>query len=118
MGDYSFYQLAFVCGLQKDYTGKVTLLNRLLGKYPSSPYVVNTLYEKGRAYVSMENNPQAIASFKELIEKFPESPVSRKAAAEVGLLYYQNGDYDHAIEAYKKVVEQYPGSEEALLAMP
>ncbi len=33
-GDYSFYQLALVSGLQKDYTGKITLLNRLVGKYP------------------------------------------------------------------------------------
>ena len=116
-GDYSFYQLALVSGLQKDYTGKVTLLNRLMGRYPSSPYAVNALYEKGRAYVMMENNAQAIASFKELVEKYPESPLSRKAEAEVGLLYYQGGEYAQAIEAYKRVVEKYPGSEEARLAM-
>ena len=34
-GDYSFYQLALVSGLQKDYSGKITLLNRLAGKYLS-----------------------------------------------------------------------------------
>lgn len=88
-GDYSFYQLALVSGLQKDYTGKITLLNRLVGKYPASPYAVNAIYEKGRSYVLMDNNNQAITSFKELLTKYPESPVSRKAAAEIGLLYYQ-----------------------------
>lgn len=117
VGDYSFYQLAFVCGLQNDYSGKITLLNRMLGKYPSSSYAVNALYEKGRAYVSMENNAQAITSFKELVEKYPENPVSRKAAAEIGLLHYQNGEYAQAIDAYKLVIEKYPGSEEARLAM-
>lgn len=116
-GDYSFYQLALVSGLQKDYSGKITLLNRLVGKYPSSPYTVNALYEKGRSYVLMDNNNQAIASFKELLNKYPESPVSRKAAAEIGLLYYQNDNYNQAIEAYKHVVEKYPGSDEARLAM-
>ena len=30
-GDYSFYQLALVSGLQKDYSGKITWLNRLAG---------------------------------------------------------------------------------------
>lgn len=45
-GDYSFYQLALVAGLQKDYDGKVALLNRLSGKYPNSPYAINALYEK------------------------------------------------------------------------
>ena len=116
-GDYSFYQLALVSGLQKDYSGKITLLNRLIGKYPSSPYAVSALYEKGRSYVLMDNNSQAISSFKDLLSKYPESPVGRKAAAEIGLLYYQDGNYDQAIEAYKQVINKYPGSEEARLAM-
>ncbi|NDW13291.1 outer membrane protein assembly factor BamD [Bacteroides sp. 214] len=116
-GDYSFYQLALVSGLQKDYAGKITLLNRLLGKYPSSTYALNAMYEKGRSYVLMENNQQAIASFSELLDKYPNSPLSKKAAAEIGLLYYQNGNYDKAIAAYKKVVTDYPGSEEARLAL-
>lgn len=115
-GDYSFYQLALVSGLQKDYAGKITLLNRLAGKYPSSAYIVNALYEKGRAYVLMENSRQAITSFRELLEKYPNSPVARKAAAEIGLLYYQNENYDQAIAAYKHVIETYPGSDEARLA--
>ena len=72
-GDYSFYQLALVSGLQKDYTGKITLLNRLVGKYPASPYAINAIYEKGRSYVFMDNNNQAITSFKELLSKYPES---------------------------------------------
>jgi len=116
-GDYSYYQMALVTGLQKDYTGKVALLERLASKYPDSPYVVNALYEKGRSYVQSNNNRQAIAAFRELQDKYPESPLSRKAAAEIGLLYYQNDDYTHAIEAYKHVVTRYPGSEEARLAM-
>ncbi len=116
-GDYSFYQLALVAGLQKDYSGKVALLDRLASKYPNSPYAVNALYEKGRSYVQSNNSRQAIASFRELLNKYPESPVSRKAAAEIGLLYYQNDDYDRAIDAYKYVVKQYPGSEESRLAM-
>lgn len=116
-GDYSYYQLALVAGLQKDYDGKVALLNRLASKYPNSPYAVNALYEKGRSYVQGNSNSQAIATFRELLSKYPESPVSRKAATEIGLLYYQNDDYDRAIEAYKHVITQYPGSEEARLAM-
>ncbi len=116
-GDYAFYQMAFVSGLQKDYSGKITLLNRLMGKYPNSQYAVNALYEKGRSYVMMDNNAQAISSFNELLSKYPNSPISRKAAAEIGLLHYQAGSYDKAINAYKHVVKTYPGSEEARLAM-
>ena len=116
-GDYSLYQLALVAGLQKDYDGKIALLDRLASKYPQSPYNVDALYEKGRSYVQENNNARAIATFRELADKYPQSPVSRKAAAEIGLLYYQAGDYDRAIEAYKQVATRYPGSEEARLAM-
>ena len=116
-GDYSFYQLALVSGLQKDYAGKITLLNRLVGKYPQSPYAINAMYEKGRSYVLNNNNTQAIATFKGLLSKYPESPISRKAAAEIGLLHYQNEELDLAIEAYKWVIKKYPGSAEARLSM-
>lgn len=116
-GDYSFYQLALVAGLQKDYIRKVALLDQLASKYPDSPYAVNALYEKGRSYVQSNQNSQAIVTFRQLLEKYPESPVARKAATEIGMLYYQNDDYNRSIEAYKYVINKYPGSDEARLAM-
>ena len=116
-GDYSYYQLALVAGLQKDYNAKVALLDRLAEKYPNSPYAVSGLYEKGRSFVQSRESAQAIVTFRDLLSKYPESPLARKAAAEIGLLYYQNEDYERAIEAYKQVITQYPGSEEARLAM-
>lgn len=115
-GDYSLYQEAFVLGLQKDYLGKIHVLNKLIGEYPSSQYQDDALYERGRAYVMMEDNSRAIDSFRELLNKFPESFVARKGANEIGLLYYQDDNYNEAIKAYKHVISTYPGSEEARLA--
>lgn len=111
--DYALYQQAFVRGLQKDYAGKVSDLDKLLSGYPDSQYADDALYERGRAYVQLQNNPQAIASFSELVSKYPESSVARKGAGEIGLLYYQDDKYPEAIAAYKKVISDYPGSEEA-----
>ena len=115
-GDYSLYRQAFVLGLQKDYLGKIHVLNKLIGDYLSSQYQDDALYERGRAYVMMEDNSRAIDSFSELLTKFPESAVTRKAANEIGLLYYQDDKYEDAIRAYKHVITTYPGSEEAHLA--
>lgn len=115
-GDYALYQQAFIQGLQKDYTSKVTTLDRMIDQFPQSAYVDDALYERGRAYVQMEQNKQAIASFKELTERFPESAFTRKAASEIGMLHYQDDHYDEAITAYKWVIERYPGSEEARMA--
>lgn len=116
LGDYSLYQEAFVLGLQKDYIGKIHFLNKLIAQYPTSQYIDDALYERGRSYVLMGDNGRAITSFKELLSKFPESAIARKGANEIGLLYYQNDDYNQAIAAYQHVVKTYPGSEEARLA--
>ncbi len=116
-GDYAYYQLALVAGLQKDYAGKVTLLNQLSEKYPHSPYAINALYEKGRSQVQNGQNNEAIETFSNLLKQHPENPLARKAATEIGMLYYQNEDYDRAITAYKQVITNYPGSEEARLAI-
>ena len=115
-GDYSLFQEAFVKGLQRDYTGKIRTLNKLITDYPSSQYIDDALYEQGRAFVQIKDNVNAIARYSKLVEVYPESALARKASSEIGLLYYQDDAYDQAIEAYKKVISSYPGSEEARLA--
>lgn len=116
LGDYSLYQEGFVKGLQRDYTGKIQSLNRLITDYPESQYVDDALYEQGRAFVQMEDNANAIGRYQILIKNFPESHNARRAANEIGLLYYQDDKYPEAIAAYKEVIQRYPGSEEARLA--
>lgn len=116
LGDYSLYQEAFVRGLQRDYNGKIQMLNRLISDYPESQYMDDALYEQGRAFVQMEDNANAISRFHILVEKYPKSNMARRAANEIGLLYYQDDKYPEAIRAYKQVITDYPGSEEARLA--
>ena len=43
-GDYSVYQKGFVLGLQKDYRGKISTLDRLIREYPESQYVDDALF--------------------------------------------------------------------------
>ena len=116
LGDYSVYQEAFVRGLQRDYAGKIQLLNKLITDYPKSQYIDDALYEQGRAFVQLEDNANAIGRYQMLVKNFPESSNARRAANEIGLLYYQDDKFPEAIAAYKEVVKNYPGSEEARLA--
>lgn len=116
LGDYSLFQEGFVKGLQRDYTGKIQTLNKLITDYPSSQYIDDALYEQGRAFVQMDDNAHAIQRYSLLVKRYPDSPLSKKAANEIGLLYYQGDQYEEAIAAYKKVITAYPGSEEARLA--
>lgn len=116
-GDYALYQKGFVMGLQKDYQGKISMMDRLISEYPSSSYVDDALFEKGRAYVLLDNNTAAARSFKQLIKQYPESALSRKAGIQLGLIYFNDGRMDQAAAAYKAVIDAYPGSDEAKVAL-
>ncbi|GHT63602.1 hypothetical protein FACS189451_10530 [Bacteroidia bacterium] len=117
MGDYALFQKGYVLGLQKDYTGKINLMDKLVADYPESPYVPDALYEKGRTYMLMENGNAAIHTYQNLWNRFPESSNARKAGLQIGLLYFKANQLQEAAEAYKKVIEKYPGSEEAVTAV-
>jgi len=111
------FQKGYVQGLQKDYRSKIAQMDRLIADYPESPYLTDALYEKGRAYVLLENTPAAIETYQRLWDRFPESNNARKAGLQIGLLYFNANQPQKAAEAYKKVVAKYPGSEEAKVAI-
>lgn len=116
-GDYSVYQKGFLLGLQKDYKGKISMMDRLIRDYPESQFVDDALFEKGRSYVLLENHQGAAQAFEMLIQKFPQSSLSRKAGIQLGLLYFNDNQPEKAADAYKMVISNYPGSDEAKVAL-
>ena len=115
--DYSVFQKGFLLGLQKDYRGKISAMDRLITEYPESQYVDDALFEKGRSYVLLENSASAAQAFEKLIREFPQSSLARKAGIQLGLLYFNDNQPEKAAEAYKNVISNYPGSEEAKVAL-
>ncbi len=115
--DYALYQNAFMAGIQKDYSLKISLLDQMLQRYPQSSHAPMAMYEKGRAYVMESKNPEAIQVYTQLVSRFPKTEAARKGAVEIGLLYYQTDRFPEAITAYKKVIAAYPGTEEAAQSM-
>lgn len=116
-GDYALYQRGFVLGLQKDYQGKIVMMDRLIREYPESPYADDALFEKGHSYVLLENTEKAAEAFHRLIEDFPQGTLARKAGLQLGLLYFNSNRPERAIDEYQKVISRYPGSEEAKIAL-
>ena len=116
-GDYSVYQKGFLLGLQQDYKGKISVMDRLIREFPESQYVDDALFEKGRSYVLLDNNQAAAASFEQLMRDFPQSSLARKAGVQLGLIYFNDNQPEKAADAYKSVISNYPGSEEAKVAL-
>lgn len=115
--DYAVYQKAFAQGISGRYTDKIGTLTYLIENYPQSDYLDDALYEKGRAYIQLDKNNQAIHVFEQLTTQFPQSQYAPKAGNEIALIHYQNNQISAAIKAYKMVILNYPGSEQADVAM-
>lgn len=115
--DYALYQKGFVLGLQKNYRGKIQMMDQLIREYPTSQYIDDALYEKGRSYVLLEMYNEGVSSFATLTHQFPQSSLAPKAGVQLGLLYYNADQLEKSIEAYKRVIDKYPGSEEAKVAV-
>jgi TolA-binding protein len=115
--DYAMYQKGFSTGLMGNQQGKVDALATLIQRYPTSAYVPNAIYERGRAYMALENYRQSEADFQKIINDYPNNQYVPKAMVQLGLLYYNTRENEKAIEVYKQVVEKYKSTEEARYAM-
>lgn len=116
-GDYSIFQSGFILGLKQDYKGKIAQMDKLISKYPDSRYLPEAMYEKGRAYVMLNKDNEAITTYKELLSNYPQSSVARKAGTQIGLLYFNQNKLPQSVEAYKQVIRSYPGSDEARVSL-
>lgn len=115
--DYSLFQSAYVAGLLKNYSLKISKLENLIAKYPKSEYTDNALYEMGRAYLMMENGGKAISTYKKLLDTQPRSALARKAALEIGMIHFNAKEHELAIVAFKTAISKYPGTEESYTAL-
>ena len=115
--DYAMYQKGFSLGLINDNRGKADVLTALTVKYPSSALVPNSIFERGRAYIVLEEFKKGESDFNTVIADYPNSPVVPRAIVQLGLLYYNLGENGKAVDNYKKVIENYKSTPEARYAM-
>jgi TolA-binding protein len=115
--DYALYQKGFCLGLTNNQKGKAEILTLLTTKYPSSSYVPNAIYERGRAYLVMEDFRRGEADFINIIANYQSSPFVPRAIVQLGLLYYNQGENEKSVAQFKKVIENYQSTAEARYAL-
>lgn len=115
--DYAMFQKGFSMGLIKNERGKVDILTSLINKYPSSSYVPNAIFERGRTYVILEDFSRGESDFNNIISTYQSSQFVQRAIVQLGLLYYNLGENDKAIVQFKKAIENHKSTPEARYAM-
>lgn len=115
--EYADFQKAFVMGLQRNYTGKITALDAMMRKYPNSQYVDDALFEKSRALIMLNREQDAVQVLNQLLRDFPNSNIAPQAGVQLGQSYYNINNTQQAIQAYKNVAQRYKNTEEARTAI-
>ncbi|MGE5406202.1 MAG: tetratricopeptide repeat protein, partial [Methanosarcina sp.] len=115
--DYAMFQKGFSLGLMNDNQGKVDVLTNLVQKFPASALVPNAIYERGRAYIVLEDFKKGEADFNTVISAYQSSPFVPQAMVQLGLLYYNLEENDKAIAEFKSVIEKYKSTPEARYAL-
>lgn len=115
--DYSEFQKAFVLGLQRNYNGKISALDNMIAKYPSSEYIDDALYEKSRAYVMLNKEREAIIVLEQMLRQYPQSSLAPQAGVQLGQLYFNTNNPQKSIQFYKQVIKNYPNTEEARISI-
>ena len=115
--DYAMFQKGFCLGLMNNQKGKVDILTNLTARFPSSSYIPNAIFERGRAYLVMEDYRRGENDFNTVIADYKSSPFVPRAIVQLGLLYYNLGDDQKAISQFKKVIENYKSTPEARYAL-
>lgn len=115
--DYAMFQKGFAQGLSNDNEAKVQTLTGLIEKYKKSAYVPNALFERGRAYVALEQPLRGEADFNNVIAWYNTSQFVPPAMVQLGLIYYNAGENEKAVAQFKKVIENYSHTPEARYAV-
>lgn len=115
-GDYATLNAARMKGYQRDYKGKLSLLEAFRKDFGGSVLMPDALLETTQAQISLGRNDDAIATYRTLINEYPQTAQGRQGYLQMALTLLDMGQNEKAADAYRCVISKYPSSEEAAQA--
>ncbi len=109
--DYATFQIAMIAGI-KSNSDKVTLLNTMNRKFPTSPLAVDANMEIANTYLADQRYRDAIP-YLNIVLKGNNNNVKPQAYLKTGIAYYNLDNNAEALKQFKTLVAQYPNSPEA-----
>ena len=111
--DYALYQKAVIAGASGEYTQKISLLQSVSQRYPSSPYTSDANMEIANTYLANENYENAIIPLKNIVANKNAEAFRPQAWLKLGVAYYNLKNNNEAISNFKTLVSAYPNSPES-----
>ena len=110
--DYATFQNSMIAGI-KSSKDKISLLNTMNRKFPSSPLITDANMEIANTYMADEKFNEAIPYLNNVIKNGDNASLKPKAYLKLGTSYYNLNNNTEALKQYQVLVSQYPNSQEA-----
>ena len=111
--DYALYQKAVIAGANDQYAQKVSLLQSIQNRYPSSPLIADANMEVANTYLASEQYDAAIKPLNVIINNKNADVFRPQAYLKLGVCYYNLKDNQDALNNFQKLISTYPNSPES-----
>ena len=109
--DYATFQNAMLAGVRSPKE-KITLMNTMMRKFPSSSLVTDANMEVANTYMSDEKFAESIPYLNNVIKTSGNTSLVPQAYLKLGTAYYNLDNNTEALKQFKILVDKYPGSPE------
>jgi TolA-binding protein len=110
--DYATFQNALLAGV-KSSNDKISLLNTMMRKFPTSSLVTDANMEVANTYMGDERFREAIPYLGNVIKNSNNASLIPQAYLKLGTSYYNIDNNTEALKQFKVLVDKYPNSPEA-----
>jgi len=110
--DYATFQKGMIAGITNS-TEKISLLNTLIRKFPSSSLTADANMEIANTFLSEEKFSQALPYLAAVAKASGNNSLKPGALLKSGIAFYNLNNNADAIAQFKQVISTYPNSPEA-----
>ncbi len=110
--DYATFQNAMLAGVRST-AEKISLMNTMMRKFPSSPLVTDANMEVANTYMGDEKFREAIPFLANVTRNTTNTTLIPQAYLKLGTAYYNIDNNTEALKQFKIIVDQYPNTPEA-----
>ncbi len=111
--DYALYQKAVIAGANDQFAQKISLLQSIQNRYPSSGLVADANMEVANTYLASEQYDAAIKPLNVILASKNSDAFKPQAYLKLGVSYYNLKDNQNALSNFQKLISTYPNSPES-----
>ena len=104
--DKAMYYLSKSYGYNGETEKKIETLNKLIGDYSTSAYLMNARFDLGWSYLSIKNYTEALNIFNKYLESYPTSQYQIEVKLAIADIYYKLNNFDKSESDFKSILAE------------